>query len=67
MIQIGGVKGGAPRQPGQQGQFLPVKLRRLPAEVGPGGGRDAIGPVAEVDLVEVGLEDLVFAVMQFQA
>ncbi len=45
-------------EPGQQRGLGEGEVLRLPAEVAPGGCLDAVGAVAEVDEVQVALEDL---------
>ncbi len=58
-LAVGGVVAvGRVDDRGEGGALLDVQLLRRGAEVGAGGGLDAVGPPPEVDRVEVPLEDL---------
>ena len=54
------VDGRGLRQPGQEGGLRQGQLVGGGVEIGLGGGLDAVGQVAVIDLVQVQLEDLVF-------
>ena len=60
------VEAGALRQPGKQARLREIELARRDAEVGASRRLDAVGAAAVVDLVEVGLEDLVFRVVRLE-
>src|SRR5581483_4385597 len=53
---------GSPDLPRQGGRLGRRELGRVDAEIAVGGGGDAVGAVAEVDLVEVAQEEVVLAV-----
>ena len=48
-------------QPGQQGRLRQVQCSRIFPEIGLGRGGDAIGPLPEIDLVEIHFQDLLLA------
>ena len=54
-------------QAGQQGRLGQRELRRVLAEVGVGGRLHSVGPVTEIDDVQVGLQDLILGVLAFEA
>ena len=54
---------GVVRDADEAGTFGQVQLRNVLAEIGVGGGVHAVAPLAQVDIVEVGLQNIVLGVL----